>query len=536
MPLSPTLEAFLVIEQPRQRFGHWSRILSALDAPAAPPLASVIALYDPTIDQALLDVRYDQVALGKHGLAFLVSFAVENEIGMIQPAELSEGERKRFLGERLARCTMEVTTRRDVVGALAELVRRLRDYRSASKPPPVPPAAMRAPSRADTVVELVKLARGTRDDIGPRKDGVPTLPPLPRPDGTYHARRNIIARVQREPTAELTPSRAIELLAEPYSPTSTQAKVIHARYLRSGRWIPVRVGALSLRGGALLAGALPRFHDRVDLALSYGANRALVRGVVAKVSTLDDTRMTGAASFSVDFELDDISRVQLVKLLTAARAEKVTIKPPPPRTTQRFPVEWPMCLGTTRGAVRAEALDVSLGGMFVRPAFALDLDTIVSFSIVLEEGGTPIAGRTKIVRQIGEDDAKTLGIEPGYGLSIVDMTHLDRERWTACPRVERRADKRVLVGATPARLAELQQGLAAVGYAVSGGVDPGALVQLANSGERPVDAALIDAGWLADGSAAQWLQSLFSSRNVPCVTMQGDVRRARLAIDRLLLS
>ena len=108
-------------------------------------------------------------------------------------------------------------------------------------------------------------------------------------------------------------------------------------------------------------------------------------------------------------------------------------------------------------------------------------------------------------------------------------------RWLGfLARIERRADKRVLIGADPARLAELQAGLASLGYAVSGGTDPGALVALANSDGRPADAVLIDAGWLQNEASASLMENLFSSRNVPCVTMQGEVRRARQAIDKLL--
>jgi hypothetical protein len=92
----------------------------------------------------------------------------------------------------------------------------------------------------------------------------------------------------------------------------------------------------------------------------------------------------------------------------------------------------------------------------------------------------------------------------------------------------------VLIGASPARLAELQAALAGAGYAVMGGTDPGALVQLANADSRPVDAALIDSTWLGVGASASWVESLFSARDVPCVTVNGDVRRARSAIDRLL--
>ena len=83
------------------------------------------------------------------------------------------------------------------------------------------------------------------------------------------------------------------------------------------------------------------------------------------------------------------------------------------------------------------------------------------------------------------------------------MSEADVMRWFGfLARIERRAEKRVLIGAEPARLAELQAGLASLGYAVSGGTDPGALVQLANSDARPADAVLIDAGWLQNEASA----------------------------------
>src|SRR5207237_10610990 len=101
----------------------------------------------------------------------------------------------------------------------------------------------------------------------------------------------------------------------------------------------------------------------------------------------------------------------------------------------------------------------------------------------------------------------------------------DRDRWALyVARIERRADLRVLVGAAPARLAELQQQLASAGYVVSGGTDPGAFVQLANAESRPIDAVLVDAGWLGPNTH---VESLFAARNVPCVTLHGDSRKAR---------
>jgi len=318
-------------------------------------------------------------------------------------------------------------------------------------------------------------------------------------------------------------------------PGALEHDVIYARYLRDGRWVPVRIGALSLRRATLMAGALPRVDDRVDIALAFASYQAAVRGTVTKVSTRQEAAITGAAMFSVSFELDDSSRRQLTMLLTAARAANVTIKPPPPRSTRRYPVEWPISLGTVRGAVRAEALDVSADGMFVKPLHALTIDANVTFSTVLDDGLAAISGRSRVVRNVTDSEARAAGLLSGYGLCILEMAGPDRARWSAfLARIEKRAAKRVLIGASPARLAELQGGLVAAGYAVTGGTDVGAIAQLASADARPVDAALVDAAWIADGQSASWVESLFSARNVPCVTIHGDARRARIAIDRLL--
>jgi hypothetical protein len=590
--MTPLVEAYLLIEQPRLRLSHWTQMLAALDSPAAPPLASVVALYDPTLDQAILNLRYDELALGPQKLEFVVEVALLAEVGMIQPGELSDGERRRFLTERLTRCTLQVHTQRNAVAALVELVRKLRDDRKAMPPP------FREP-RGDTSdpVPLI-TAKGTRNDIpqikrpGSNPDGSQDMARIPvrartRDDVTMPAtptarttteekfprpaspHRHVVTRSSRaetvvapDPIAELeeeiefvnefdepestSPAPYVQLaraaspkdIAQTPTPVATppnEASTIYARYLRSGKWVPIRIGALSLKGAALMTGALPRLHDHVDVALSYQGHRALVRGAVGKVSTMMEAQSTGASTFSVAFELDTASRRQLTALLTAAREAKVTIKPPPPRATRRFVVEWPVCLGTMRGAMKADALDISTSGMFVRPVVALTIDTVLNFSAVIDDGGGPVAGRAKVVRQLSDAEAASCGLAPGFGLSIVEMSSDDQVRWTDfIARIERRAEKRVLIGASPQRLGELQTALAAAGYAVMGGTDPGALVQLANTDTRPVDAALIDANWLDNGTSASWVESLFSARNVPCVTVHGDTRRARAQVDKLL--
>jgi len=584
--MTPLVEAYLLVEQPRQRLGHWTQALAALDSPAAPPLASVVALYDPTTDQALLNLRYDEMALGPQKLEFVIEVALLAEVGMIQPAELSDGERRRFLTERLARCTVQVQTQRSAIGALTELVKRLRDQRNGSRPPPF------KQHRGDTSdpVPLVS-AKGTRDDI-PQIDKRPatnpdgssdvaritptrarTNPPIadekfPRPTSPH---RHVVSRSSRAetvvapelpdeyvnefedppstapaPYVQLARAQSPKLDSAPIAmasspgipqlvPIGSEQNTIYARYLRSGKWVPIRIGALSLKGAALMTGALPRLHDHVDVALSYGGHRALVRGAVGKVSTMTEAAQTGASTFSVAFELDQASRRQLTALLTAARAANVTIKPPPPRSTRRFVVEWPVCLGTMRGAMKADALDISTSGMFVRPVVALTLDSVLNFSVVLDDGHGPVAGRAKVVRHLTAEEAASCGLSSGFGLAVVDMGTGDEQRWRQfISRIERRAEKRVLVGATPQRLDELQTVLSGAGYAVMGGTDPGTLVQLASTDARPVDAALIDESWLGNGASTSWVESLFSARNVPCATVRGDTRRARAQLDELL--
>jgi hypothetical protein len=93
-----------------------------------------------------------------------------------------------------------------------------------------------------------------------------------------------------------------------------------------------------------MAGALPRHDERIDVAVAYTNYRALVCGVVEKISTRQEAASSGTTTFNVRFELDAASRREFAALLTAARAAKVKLRPPPLRSTRRYPVEWSICL------------------------------------------------------------------------------------------------------------------------------------------------------------------------------------------------
>jgi hypothetical protein len=628
---SPLVEVFLLVEQPRQRLSHWSQALAPLDGPAAPPLAGVEAYYDPASSQAIFGLRYGEQALGPERLSYVVEVALLAEIGMIQPAELSEGDRRRFIGDRLAGCTVHVGNQRKVVDALIELVRRVRAQKGGTSPPALeatllprarPAVAPKVRARVDTGESAVVVgAKGTRNPtssepadpadpagdarrrratgelalgsvrqhksefapaaprpagtvpglavgteapelhVAPPRTKPATMPPTrgeggPRPSpnviaraGVHHAETVMMssaeARRMLEEDGQLveevaadrtpTPRPTAEPALEAPPPALSEPRTISARYLRSGRWVPLRIGSLSLKGAALMAVALPRVNDRVDVALAYAQHRALVRGEVQKVSTMREAETSGATMFSVSFELDDGSRRQLTALLTAARAANVTIKPAPPRGTRRYPVEWPVCLGTSRGAVRAEAFDVSSDGMFVKPVHPLTLDAHVTFSAVLDDNQPPVSGHARVVRNITEAAARDGGLWPGYGLVILEMVDGERERWSRfLRRVATRASKRVLIAASAGRLTELESGLVAGGYATSGGTEPGAIAQLVSAEARPFDAALIDAAWLLSEGSTLWVESVFTARGIPYVTVHGDAKRARQAVDRLL--
>ncbi|HEX2686642.1 MAG TPA: PilZ domain-containing protein, partial [Kofleriaceae bacterium] len=507
----PLVEVFLLVEQPRQRLSHWTAALAPLDSPDAPPMATIDAYYDPTSNQAIFGLRYDELALGPSRLGFLVDLALLVEVGMIQPAELSEAERGRFVTERLARCTVHVEDQRHVVRALVELVRCIRDHKPVASSPAVevmPSTASRVlaagalppRTRSDTLEPMpVVVAKGTRDfgsvqpplplvprelahgsvrqpksqfldDVHAHAAAVPEplpkqvitepitpparrraalLPPrreIPRPSphvvvraGAHRAGMATRSPGQGQPMTQPMIEAAVahpatDVLTAPYLPAAgdpLEPGTISARYLRSGRWLRIRICALSLKGATLMAGALPRVDDRIDVGLAYTNYRVLVCGVVEKISTSEESASSGKTTFGVRFELDEASRRELTALLTAARADKVTLKPAPMRSTRRYAVEWPICLGVGAAAVNAEALDVSTNGMFVAPPHALAIDAKLTFSAVLDDGISSVSGRSRVVRTLSDADARAAGLSPGYGLNIVEMPAEDRRRWSA---------------------------------------------------------------------------------------------------------
>jgi hypothetical protein len=340
--------------------------------------------------------------------------------------------------------------------------------------------------------------------------------------------------------AAALPGRAFERGASPNLTMGPSAadhpSVIDVRFLRGGQWMPARLRSLSLKGAYLVTGAPPRLGDAVHVAFGFADVGALVRGTVHHVTTAEDARTTGASGFAVRFPTyASPSREQLVEVLTRARAAGVTIKPPPPRRAVRFPVHWPVRFGGHGDTFRAEALDVSLDGMFITTPRHLGDDDL-AFRMPLDVGDAMIAGRAHVVRELASDEAGPRGLRSGYGLRISEISDVDHQHWGEfLDRVRRRTERRIVVGAAADRIDELVEGLTSAGYVVTAGSDPGVLVRLADLDPRPPDAAVVDGSLTSTGLRASWLEQLFASRRVPCITTQGEPPdRTRSAVDRLL--
>jgi hypothetical protein len=559
----PIYELFFVLEPLTVRARDLMIALRPLAEPTAPEVRGVDVYYRAASDVALLAIRYDERTLTRERLSWIVDLASGSGIPLLDPARMAEPDRRTFYRTYLASYEIHVEEAPGVFEALVTLAERT----GLSGLVDVP----RFPSPTDLVVEPdsstppspssesspsppsppLSSARGPLGKLSPRHQTLEIRGALPlheqarmarsRALGTTGAGRDSnadpVSETDAEPRTEPVRPGAYEALraAEP-SPVMRAAQVhIDVRFLRGGQWTPARLRALSVKGAYLVTGAPPRLGDSVHVALGFQNHGALIRGTVYHVTSAADAMSTGSAGFAVRFpSYASPGRTQLVELLTHARAAGVTIKPPPPRAAVRFPVCWPVQLSTAQGGFQADAMDVSNNGLFVATGRSLHAGDELTFGVPLDDGDSPMTGIARVVRRLSEAEAGPRGLLAGYGLAILDMAEPDRRQWAGfLDRVRRRTEKRVLVGASPTRLEELTAGLTAAGYTVTAGSDPGVLVRLADLEPRPPDAAVIDIS-LSTMGPGNWLEHVFTARQVPCVTVRGDGRRTRCVVDRLL--
>jgi hypothetical protein len=542
----PIYELFFVLEPLTVRARDLIDSLRPLAEPTAPEVRGVDVYYRASSDVALLAIRYDERTLTRERLSWIVDLASGAGIPLLDPARMAETDRRAFYRDYLPSYDVHVEDAPGVFEALVTLAERTGLSELLDLPRfPAPTLALESPISPPTPP---MSARGALGKLSPRHQTLDTRVGLPLSEQARAARQRALARPAGNGTADPVSETDAEPRTEPARPGAfehvraegsepqVQPQVhIDVRFLRGGQWTPARLRALSAKGAYLVTGAPPRLGDSVHVALGFGNHGALIRGTVYHVTSAADAMSTGSAGFAVRFpSYASPGRTQLVELLTHARAAGVTIKPPPPRAAVRFPVCWPVQLSTPQGGFSADALDVSRAGLFVATTRALSPGDEVTFGVPLDDGDAPMTGRARVVRRLSEADAGPRGLQAGYGLAIVDMAEPDRRQWAGfLDRVRRRTEKRVLVGASPTRLEELTAGLTAAGYTVTAGSDPGVLVRLADLEPRPPDAAVIDVSLSAMGPG-NWLEHVFTARQVPCVTVRGDGKRTRCVVDRLL--
>lgn len=305
-----------------------------------------------------------------------------------------------------------------------------------------------------------------------------------------------------------------------------------ARFLRGETWAPCRVRAVSLRGAHLATSGPPRVGDPVKIALGFRRHGAVATGRVTEVLTPARAAELGAAGFRVEFSNDASARARLADLLRAARTAGVALKPPPARTAVRFPVRWPIRVAAAGTELSAAALDVSSGGLFVATRDALPPE--IRFVLPLESGEPPVSGRARVARQVSADMARSRGLSRGYGVQITAIAAADNHRYAAfLRRVQRRAERRVVVAAAQERSEQIARCLTSAGYAVTQTDDAGALIALADFDPNPPDAVVVDAE--TGPGDASWIQRAFAERHVPCVQLEGeDPAQTRALIDYLL--
>jgi len=622
---TPTYELFLILEPLRRGFRRLCKAVESLATDDAPGLLGTDIYYRATTDVALLALRFDERALTYKQLTWVLDYAAGAAIPVLDPAKLSETDRRQFYRSYLTSYKTKIEDLSGPVAALYELGRRLRLVNNtrarthgegpkpipgkrqprmltkelfgapASQPQPAPSAQPSAslpsgdvPVRASipggisprgklgpshrspderldySLVEQAALAKRASaqraatvrtpltDDDRTARD----IPPLHVVDEvTQKLARGKDKRRRRDETLPASP-KARRPASEPgATPTaeveeSTDVPIhvdsgadgsgpiheaaIEVRYRRGGQWALARLRSLSVKGAYLVTGALPRLGDKVTLAFAYGDDGVTLQAKVYHITSVRDAAETGSAGFAVRFSHQaSPERSDLIEILKRALADGLRIKPPPARVAVRFPVCWPVRVGSSRGGIKVDVLDVSAGGMFFTTKRNVATDELM-FRLPLDNGDSPIHGRVKVVRKVDPETAQRRAMLPGYGVSIVELDGTSRRRYANfVDRVQRRSQSRLFVGAGHDRVRDIMSGLSSVGYEVVGACDPCVLKKSTELSGASVDMAVIDAS-LGNQHVKQFRQA-FAERNVRTLFIGGEPPdKARADVDRLL--
>jgi PilZ domain-containing protein len=335
---------------------------------------------------------------------------------------------------------------------------------------------------------------------------------------------------------------ALQALAAHLGTPTATAQRIEVRFRRGDNWRLGRVRSMTREGMSIATCTPPRRGDVVDLDVTAGNLTLLTRSTVVGVATGDTSAALGATGFGARFLLaDDEERRRLESILALAGGDRLrALEPPPRRRAARYPVCWPVHLRSSKGRLLRSALDVSRHGMFV----GCDADTYptegsVHLTIPIDDRGTPVLATARVARAIGDPVARKRGLACGIGIEITAISQRDEQRFSAfVGRVARRAEREVLIGAAPGRVAELTGALLAAGYCATGVTDAASLVARASTSPRVPDLAVIDSTLVrANPRAVQVARRALAVRLIPLLSLDGDAASvAREAVDEALLA
>jgi hypothetical protein len=228
----------------------------------------------------------------------------------------------------------------------------------------------------------------------------------------------------------------------------------------------------------------------IDVELTDGTIVVVTRASVAQCTSTEAARMLGAAGFGARFVDPQAIRNDVQSLIARIAGNGPLVAQPPRRRHVRYPVRLPVSVSYLGTSLMTNALDLSVGGMFIQtplPPVLAEVDLAIAIA-----DGPPIRAHARIARTIPEEQARARRMQPGFGAEISRIEPEDGERWAALvDAIARRSSHSVIVAATRARLAELLSELSAAGYAAAGVED---LIELDRRLQQPVcpDVVVVD--------------------------------------------
>jgi uncharacterized protein (TIGR02266 family) len=95
-----------------------------------------------------------------------------------------------------------------------------------------------------------------------------------------------------------------------------------------------------------------------------------------------------------------------------------------PRVDARFRVRF----GDVQEFVLEYAANISAGGVFVRTESPPELHSVVTVTLELPDGGSPVEAQGRVVHRVSPEEARARNTPPGAGVQFIDSSDEFRER------------------------------------------------------------------------------------------------------------